>query len=1063
MGAGELAVKPFIRYDGREEIVLPAMPVSRRAAFVVLAAALLAVAGWHFGGRALVASFRTRGAVQRLAEVAPRLPEARFSALTGTSQVRAGVTMRGRGDNVALKARAGDVLSFAAANPNAEGRSAEAVAQIMKGEWREAVSTLETAVEAQPNDPVLWSDLAAARYVRSTTAADDDVEGLLSALVAADRSRRIDPHNANALFNRALILEGLGLRTLAAGAWRAYLDVEEDPIRAADARRRLESIEGTTWNKVQPELERATEAGDMAAVETIVARFPQDARGYGEVIYLTNWANAYLKGDAATALKNLRVARALGAALRRRGETLLAEAVATIEATVDPDALRSIAVAQQAYDHGRDAFRDFHYVEAEPLFADAARGFADGHSPMEFVARAYTAFSIAGQERTQEGHDAMASIAAVVKAQPGHRALFAYIQWMFGRSELIRGRWDDAIAILRESRAIFTELGETKNVGAVDDILAEGFQQMGRPDLAWQHCIASFRGVSEEGNAFRLQVALAGGVRIAMGTRSWDAAASLLDLELAVAAEVRQAPLTADALRRLYIVQNERKDIEARDVALARARAAAAHRGAETKEQSADIDEAEAVVAMQSHPDRAVELITHALEFALSADRRLFVADLLRNRGRAYLAGGDMDAAAADFAAGVNELERQRGGIETAELRARFFDTADGLFADAIGLQVRRGDAAAAFQYADRARARSLLESNDAVAVSAPVDVPGMLAKRLPDTTLVEFAVLDGEVVVFCVRDGLVTMHRSPIAADALRTRIEELHRAIGEDPPARVQVVAAGLYEVLFGGVSDRIAATKSLIIVADGPLQHVPFEVLWQASTRQYLVQSHTIAIAPSAAVLTARNAPARSADSILLVGSGAGNEEESLGYLPSVKDEIATLRRVYRSSHVLLGAEASAARFASEAGAYDVIHFAGHGLSDDESLTASLLFSPGANGSGRMYMTDIARLCLPRAPLVVLAACGTLRGRAEGVEGMPSLARSFLAAGASTVIGTVRDVDDATAGGLLAAFHRSIAAGALPAAALRSAQLDAIARGGADAEPKNWAPYVVYTATP
>jgi hypothetical protein len=49
------------------------------------------------------------------------------------------------------------------------------------------------------------------------------------------------------------------------------------------------------------------------------------------------------------------------------------------------------------------------------------------------------------------------------------------------------------------------------------------------------------------------------------------------------------------------------------------------------------------------------------------------------------------------------------------------------------------------------------------------------------------------------------------------------------------------------------------------------------------------------------------------------------------------------------------------------------------------------------------------------------------------------------------------------LLAAFHRSIAAGASPAAALRNAQLDAIARGGADAEPKSWAPYVVYTATP
>jgi CHAT domain-containing protein len=1026
-------------------------------------AAALAVGGWFSGGNALVASFRTRNAVQRLIEAAPRrLPVARFTALAGISSVRAGVVTRGRGDDeVVLQARVGDVLSAAESAPAAVKGSASAVALVMSRKWRAAVRELETAVSHQPNDAALWSDLAAARHVRSLDAGDD-FEGLLSALVAADRSLQLDPQNTNALFNRALILDGLGLRTFAADAWHAYLDVEEDPIRAADARQRLAADEPETWTAIQPDLERAVVAGETPAVEAIVSRFPQDARAYGDVMYLTYWANAYLGGDAVTAAKNLRIARSLGAALSARGETLLAEAVAVIDAAGEGE-LRTLALAQQAYDHGRDAYRDGENTEAEHLFNDAAVGFAQGHSPMELAGRAYTAFVIFEQGRTQEGHEAMRSVAQLVRAHPGQRALLAFIQWVDGRCELIRGHYDNAMAALDESRAIFVELGEVKNAGAIDGLLAESFQLMGHSDLAWEHCGAAFRGVSEAGNWSRLEVAISGAVRIAMWTQSWDAAASLLQLELAIAPKVNQPWVVADAWRRLYVVQNERKQLEERNVALAQARITAAHAGEEAQQRLAEIDEAEAVVTMQNNPARAVDLLGRALDFAVAKDRRIFVADLLRKRARAQLASGDRNAAWMDLAAGVEELERQRGDIQTLELRARFFDAANALFADAIAFQAGRGDAAAAFRYADRARARSLLDVDGGTPAAPPEDVPAALAGRLPDATLVEFAVLDREVIVFCVRDGGVSMHRSPIAAAALNARIDAFDRLMTDGTSEQLRSAASELYDVLFGGVADRIASATSLVIVPDGKLQRLPFSALWQSSTRQYLAQTYAISNAPSAALLTTRTAPAHPHPTALLVGNAAGNEDDALGYLSNVEQEISSLRRIYRSSRVLLGREASMARFAAEANAYDVIHFAGHGLSDDESLSASLLFARTPKDTGRMYMTDIAKLRLPRAPLVVLAACGTLRGRAVGVEGMPSLARSFLAAGASTVIGTVRDVDDATSGGLLASFHRSIVAGDSPAAALRKAQLDAIARGGADAEPKNWAPYVVYTATP
>jgi CHAT domain-containing protein len=1058
---GDVALGRVVRYHDRQEIVLPAMGFPRRITLFVVLAFLLVCAGWFLGGRAMVASIQLGSAVERLAESSPqRWPEARFTAWKGYVHAQASSAMRGREDDVDLRARVGEVLRISSSAPYSAARSAAAFALVVDQDWRTAVSGLESAVAQRPNDAALWSDLAAARYQRSV--ALDDIGSLLSALAAADRSRHIDPRNANALFNRALVLDRLGLRPLAADAWRACLDMEDVSISMEARRRVATEVEG--WPKKEASFESAAISGDTAEVERLAGDFPQDVRAWGEVMYLTYWANAYVAGDQVAAAKNLNIARAAGAALRPHGETLLSEAVDAIDKATG-DALPVLAAAQQKYDQGRDVYSAGQHAQGERLLNEAAAGFSQASSPMAFVARMWAGFAILDQHRLQDAHRAATSMATEVRARPGYQSDLAYILWIEGKCDLLRGEFDESIQVLRESRQIFVRLGEKKNAGFIDRILAEDFERVGRPDLAWPHWVAALRGVSEEGNAYGLMGAVSSGSLMAIWTQSWDVAASLIEIELVLASQLDppMPRMVADAHRRLFIVENERKEWASRDTALMRARIAASRAGDDAQQQLAEIDQAEALATMRSNPGRAVTLLTRALEFAAARDQRMFVADLLWNRGRANIAAGNVEDAKADFRAGVEELEKQRGRIETPELRARFFDTAEGLFDDTVGLIADGGDAAAAFQYADRAKARSLLEINHSAAVPAPVMTPEALADRLPDAVLVEFAVLDRDVIVFCVRDGVVTMHRLSVTVEALRTRIEELRRVIAKEPAERVRDVSADLYDVVFGAVRDQIATAKLLVIVPDDELQRLPFAALWERSTRQYLVQSHPVFIAPSAAVIARRTAPMRAERSVLLIGNPTGNEEESLAYLPNVKEEIASLQRVYRSSRVLLGAEASKARFLSEAPFFDVIHFGGHGLSDDESLTASLLLARSGNDSGRLSMNDIAALRLTRAPLVVLAACGTLRGKVGGVEGMPSLARSFLAAGASTVVGTLWDTDDASSIRLLTSFHRSIAADASPAAALRDAQLDAIARGGTDANPKNWAQYVIYGTTP
>jgi len=64
---------------------------------------------------------------------------------------------------------------------------------------------------------------------------------------------------------------------------------------------------------------------------------------------------------------------------------------------------------------------------------------------------------------------------------------------------------------------------------------------------------------------------------------------------------------------------------------------------------------------------------------------------------------------------------------------------------------------------------------------------------------------------------------------------------------------------------------------------------------------------------------------------------------------------------------------------------------------------------------------------------------------------------------VVGTLADIDDGLTASLIRSFHQYLTGGMPPAEALRAAQMDAIRRGGGAAVPKNWAPFVVYTATP
>jgi CHAT domain-containing protein len=127
------------------------------------------------------------------------------------------------------------------------------------------------------------------------------------------------------------------------------------------------------------------------------------------------------------------------------------------------------------------------------------------------------------------------------------------------------------------------------------------------------------------------------------------------------------------------------------------------------------------------------------------------------------------------------------------------------------------------------------------------------------------------------------------------------------------------------------------------------------------------------------------------------------------------------------------------------FRIIHFATHGIMDSvhpelSGLVLSLMDEQGKPQSGFLRLYDIYNLNLA-ADLVVLSACQTALGKEVKGEGLLSLTRGFMYAGAARVIASLWEVEDEATAELMKLFYAKVLGEARmpPAAALREAQLE------------------------
>jgi CHAT domain-containing protein/uncharacterized protein HemY len=528
--------------------------------------------------------------------------------------------------------------------------------------------------------------------------------------------------------------------------------------------------------------------------------------------------------------------------------------------------------------------------------------------------------------------------------------------------------------------------------------------------------------------------------------------------------------------------------------------------------------------------DRAGRYYRQALELAERSSDPESRTLSLYNLAHLERARGDLEAATRHIKAAINIAESVRTKVSSQNLRSSYFATirdSYDLHIDALMLQHKRdptgGFDREAFAVSERARARSLFEllgdTNSTVSLPEPLTLKQTQERILNDeTALLEFALGNERSYAWLVTKSSISSFELP-ARSEIESRAKSLYQVFvdhqlvnGESIEARAKREAkassslpgeiAALSNLVLAPLAGKLN-TKRLLIVADGALQYIPFQVLIDPDSHERLIANHEIVNQPSASTLAlvlakvgartpASNVVAVLADPVFELNDPRVTREMTQALdqpteMPAVRralrdvgvtpdglqiprlfasgreaNEIMALAPL-RGSLKAVGFAATRARvFSAEIANYRILHIATHGVINNErpeesGIVLSLVDEQGRSQDGFLRLQDIYSLKLP-ADLVVLSACSTALGKDVRGEGLIGITRGFMYAGAAGVVASLWKVDDEATAELMKHFYAALfEKGMPPAAALRDAQLE-LAKRSRWQSPYYWAGFVI-----
>lgn len=334
------------------------------------------------------------------------------------------------------------------------------------------------------------------------------------------------------------------------------------------------------------------------------------------------------------------------------------------------------------------------------------------------------------------------------------------------------------------------------------------------------------------------------------------------------------------------------------------------------------------------------------------------------------------------------------------------------------------------------------------------------------DTLLLEYSLGEERSFLWAVTLDQITAYELPrrsVMEAAARKAYQQMAVAPGETstaPDARL-----ALARMLLRPAAAQLGSRR-LLISTEGALQYVSFAALPDPRVPgRPLVQRNEIVYLPSASTLAtirremAGREPAPKP--LAVIGDPvfsardprvrqstvrpASDSVESFPRLWATRTEAGQIAALAGAkSWTALDFDASRAMvMGGGLGSYRILHFATHGLLNEEhpqlsGLVFSLVDSSGRPQDGFLRAHQVYHLRL-NADLAVLSTCQSALGKQIRGEGIVGLTRGFMYAGAPRVVASLWRVPDTTTAQLMRYFYAAMLQQKLsPAAALRAAQV-------------------------
>lgn len=342
-------------------------------------------------------------------------------------------------------------------------------------------------------------------------------------------------------------------------------------------------------------------------------------------------------------------------------------------------------------------------------------------------------------------------------------------------------------------------------------------------------------------------------------------------------------------------------------------------------------------------------------------------------------------------------------------------------------------------------------------------------------TVLLEFKISEEALFAWRITKEGSSFFKLPIPEDELGKKVSALRNCFTIPVEEKFFAERAWqLYEDLMVPLLKGIEQKEKLLIIPDGILNYLPFEVLITKPIPDtaiaaykdlpYLLKEFSVRYAPSATIAGGSfNRENKKDKDILALGDPLFEKELVMSSNSPVRDimvtdinfgfdrlansgdEVVNIGRLFDKANIFTREEASEEKIKGPESleGYRYIHLAAHGILNEKDPQFSGIVLAQDNDpaeDGFLFTREIFNLKL-NADLVVLSACHTGQGKLVKGEGIVGLTRAWMYAGASSVLVSLWGVDDLSTRYLMEVFYRNLRDNMEFTAALRAAKLEVL----------------------